>query len=135
MSRADSSTGFLAENRNLLLAVAAGVVIFIVLLGLLGFGGAIGFVGFAAYSIVWLAVIAFVLWLLYRLVVAVERIAHAQQRIAAAQNPPGGSVEIADGRDTSNEADPGTGNDTNAASEDVGDASDTDDDSDAGADA
>ena len=92
MSRADSSTGFLSENRTLLLAVAAGAVIFLVLLGLLGFGGAIGAVGFVVYTAVWLAVAVFVLWLFYRLVVAVERIAHAQQPIAAAQNPPGGSA-------------------------------------------
>lgn len=92
VSRADSSTGFLSENRTLPLAVAAGTVIFLVLLGLLGFGGAIGAVGVVVYTAVWLAVVAFVLWLFYRLVVAVERIAHAQQRIAAVQNPPGGSA-------------------------------------------
>lgn len=93
MSGADSSTGPLSENRELLLAVAAGAVIFLLLLGLLGFGGVggvVGFFGFVVYGVVWLAVAAFVLWMLYRLVVAVERIAHAQQRIAAAQNPPNG---------------------------------------------
>lgn len=132
MSRADPSTGFLSENRELLVAVAAGAVILLVLLGLLGFGGALGFVGFAAYTIVWLAVAAFVLWLFYRLVVAAERIAHAQQRIAAAQNPPGGSsastIDITDGNDTSTEADAGTGSDNGEASDDhaddIGDADD-----------
>ena len=98
MSGADSSTGPFSENRGLLLAVAAGVVIFALLLGLLGWGGAVGFISFTVYTALWLAVTAFVLWLLYRLVVAVERIAHAQQRIAAAQNPPSGAgTETGDG--------------------------------------
>ncbi|NHX36875.1 MULTISPECIES: hypothetical protein [Halolamina] len=131
MSRADSSTGFLSENRELLVAVAAGAVIFLILLGLLGFGGAVGFVGFAAYTVLWLAVAAFVLWLFYRLVVAVERIAHAQQRIAAAQNPPGGSaatdtVDVTDGSDSETGANEGTGSDNgdSDASDDHADGDD-----------
>lgn len=91
MTGADSSTG-LSGNRGLLLAVAAGVLIVLLLLGLLGFGnlgGAVGFLGFLVYGVIWLAVLAFVLWLFYRLVVAAERIAGAQERIAAAQNDPG----------------------------------------------
>ena len=91
MPGADSSTGPFSGNRDLLIAVAAGVVIFALLLGLLGWGGAVGFISFTVYTALWLAVTAFVLWMLYRLVVAVERIAHAQQRIAAAQNPPSGA--------------------------------------------
>lgn len=98
MSDADSSTGALSGNRELLVAVAVGGLVFLLLLGMLGFGGAVGAVGFGIYVVVWLAVGLFVLWLLYRFVVAVERIAHAQQRIAAAQNPPSGA-RVADGDD------------------------------------
>jgi hypothetical protein len=87
MTEADSSTG-LSGNRGLLLAAAAGVLIVLLLVGLRGFGGighAVGVLGFVVYGVIWLAVLAFVLWLCYRLVVAVERIAGAQERIAAAQ--------------------------------------------------
>lgn len=90
MSGADSSTG-LSGYRGLLLAAAAGVLILLLLMGLLGFGslgGAVGLLGFLVYGAVWLAVLLFVLWLFYRLVVAVERIASAQERIAAAKNRP-----------------------------------------------
>lgn len=102
MSGADSSTGPFSGNRGLLIAVAAGVVIFALLLGLLGWGGAVGFISFTVYTAVWLAVTAFVLWMLYRLVVAVERIANAQQRIADAQNPPSGAGTDADDSDAGN---------------------------------
>lgn len=84
MSGADSSTGPLAGNRKLLVVVGAGALIIVLIVGLLGFGGAAGLVGFLVYSIVSLAVTAFVLWLLYRFVVAVERIADAQERRAQA---------------------------------------------------
>ena len=104
MSDADSSTGALSENRELLVAVAVGGLVFLLLLGLLGFGGAVGVVGFGIYVVVWLAVGLFVLWLLYRFVVAVERIAHAQQRIAAAQNPPNGT-RVAAGNGGDNDTD------------------------------
>lgn len=81
----------LAENRTVLIAAGVGVLLFLLIAGLMGFGGAVGVVGFAVYAAVWLAVAAFVLWLLYRFVVAVEEIASAQQRIAAAQNSPAGT--------------------------------------------
>ena len=104
MSGADSSTGTISKNSGLLVVVAAGVVVFLLLLGLLGFGGiggAVGFLGFLVYGIVWLAVVGFVLWLFYRLVVAVERIADAHERVARAQQ------RSATGR-------PGTGGTTDA---------------------
>lgn len=88
MSEADSSAGTLSETSGLFVAVAAGAILFLLLLGLLGFGGmghAVGFLGFLVYGAVWLAVLAFVLWLFYRLVVAVERIADAHERVARAQ--------------------------------------------------
>ena len=94
MSGADSSTG-LSGYRGLLLA-AAGVLMVLLLMGLLGFGnlgGAVGLLGFLVYGVVWLAVLLFVLWLFYRLVVAVERIASAQERIAAKNRPRSRSEE------------------------------------------
>ncbi|MFW5939747.1 MAG: hypothetical protein ACOCSD_06645 [Halolamina sp.] len=91
MSGADSSTGPLAENQTLLTVVGVGALILVLLLAVLGGPGAVGFLGVVVYGVVWLAVVGFALWLLYRLVVAVERIAHAQQRIAAAENPPSGA--------------------------------------------
>ncbi|GAB7094787.1 hypothetical protein JCM30237_19400 [Halolamina litorea] len=97
MSGADSSTGLFSGNRNLLIAGAVSAVLFVLLLALLGWGGAVGFISFTVYTVIWLAITAFVLWLFYRLVVAVERIAHAQQRIAAAQNPPNGTATGDDG--------------------------------------
>ena len=111
MSSADSSTGVLSENRSLLLAVGAGVLLLLllVLLGVSGAAGVVGFLGFAVYAVVWLAIVAFVLWLFYRLVVAVERIAHAQQRIAAAQNPPGGSTATRTAAESTEESDGATG--------------------------
>ncbi|GAB7012077.1 hypothetical protein [Halolamina salina] len=98
-----SEPSTLSENSGLL--ITAGVVVLAVLLlaGLFGFGGAVGALGFLLYTVVWLAVAAFVLWLFYRLVVAVERIAHAQQRIAAAENPPSGS-QVAAGNDANGNA-------------------------------
>lgn len=91
MSGADSSTGPLAGNRKLLVAVAVGGLLFMLLLALLGIGGvggAAGFIGFLVYSLGSLAVVAFMLWLFYRLVVAVERIADAQERrVRAAEHP------------------------------------------------
>jgi hypothetical protein len=118
MSGADSSTGLLSGNRKPLIAAGVVVLALVLLLGLLGFGGVVGVLGFVVYAAVWLAVAAFVLWLFYRLVVAVERIAHAQQRIAAAENPPSGS-QVA----TGNEAD---GDDTGETDIDGADDADGD---------
>jgi len=115
MSGADSSTGLLSGNSGLLIAAGVGVLALVLLLGVFGFGGAVGLLGFVVYTAVWLAVAAFVLWLFYRLVVAVERIAHAQQRIAAAENPPSGS-QVAAG----NEADGDDTGETDANGSDAG---------------
>ena len=76
------------EHRNLILAILATLVVGALLLGLLGFGNVLGGIFFLFYGALWLAVVALVLWLLYRLVVAVERIAGAQERIASAQFQP-----------------------------------------------
>lgn len=73
------------EHRNLILAIVAALVVGALLFGLLGFGNVLGGLFFLVYGVVWIVVVAFVLWLFYRLVVAVERIAGAQERIASAQ--------------------------------------------------
>jgi uncharacterized membrane protein len=73
------------EHRNRILAIVAALVVGTLLLGLLGFGNVLGGLFVLVYGVVWLVVVAFVLWLLYRLVVAIERIAGAQERIASAQ--------------------------------------------------
>lgn len=87
-----SSTGlkgdtiaFFTEHGNRILAIGTVLVAGALLLGLLGFGNVLGGVFFLGYGLVWLAVVGFVLWMLYRLVLALERVADAQERIASAQ--------------------------------------------------
>lgn len=83
MPSSDSNTTIgLSGNEPLLVAVGVGGVVFLVLAVVLGFGGAFGAVFTVLYVGLTLAITAFVLWLFYRLVVAAERIANAQQRIA-----------------------------------------------------
>ncbi|WP_053949061.1 hypothetical protein [Halolamina sediminis] len=128
MSGADSSTGLLSGNRELLITAGVSVLALVLLLGVFGFGGVVGIFGFVVYTAVWLALAAFVLWLFYRLVVAVERIAHAQQRIAAAKNPPSGSQVTAengtDGDDTGETDIDGTDADGDAVDESDADGND-----------
>lgn len=76
----------LSGNEQLLVGV--GFVVVALLAVVLGFGGIFGVVAALLYFGVTLAIAAFVLWLLYRFVVAAERIADAQQRIARQQERP-----------------------------------------------
>lgn len=96
------------EHRNLILTIVAALVVGALLLGLFGFGNVLGGVFFLVYGVVWVVVSAFVLWLFYRFVVAVERIAGAQERIASAQFQTGldesTSNESADSEETDGDA-------------------------------
>lgn len=91
MSSADLKGDAIAvftEYRNPILGLAGAAVVFLLLSALFG-GRVLGGVMFVGYSLLWLAVVAFVLWLFYRLVVAAERIASAQERLASAETFPG----------------------------------------------
>lgn len=81
--KGDAIAVFTEYRNSILAAVGAAVVLFLlfVLFGSRLVGGLL----FLGYGLVWLVVVCFVLWMLYRLVVAVERIAGAQERIASAQ--------------------------------------------------
>jgi len=80
----DDAVAVFMEYRNAVTALVGAAVLLVLLSGVLGgrlFGGLL----FLGYGLVWLIVAGFVLWMLYRLVVAVERIAGAQERIASVQ--------------------------------------------------
>lgn len=78
----------LSGNERLLVAIGVGAVLVVVLAVVLGFGSLFGVLAALLYFGVMLAIAGFVLWLLYRFVVAAERIADAQQRIARQQERP-----------------------------------------------
>lgn len=87
MSAADlkgDAIAVFSDHRDLILGLAGAAVVLLLLFAVLG-GRLLGGMMFVGYNLLWLAVVAFVLWMLYRLVIAVERIAGAQERIASAQ--------------------------------------------------
>jgi CBS domain containing-hemolysin-like protein len=65
--------------------VLVALLLFAVLAVLLGLGDVFGLVFFLLYAAVALGLAAVVLWLLWRFVVAAERIADAQQRMAGGE--------------------------------------------------
>lgn len=77
--------GFFADNQRSILAVVGAAFVLLLLMTLLGGPGVLGSILFVGYGVVWLAVVGFVIWLFYRLVVAAERIATAQERMANAR--------------------------------------------------
>lgn len=87
MSSADLKGDAIAvftDYRELILGLVGAAVVLVVLFVLFG-GRVLGGLMFIGYTLLWLAVVAFVLWMFYRLVIAVERIAGAQERIASVQ--------------------------------------------------
>lgn len=86
MPSSDSTaTAGLSGHERLLVAVGAGVILFVLVAVVFGFGGVFGVVGALLYFGLMLGVTALVLWLFYRLVVAAERLVVAAERLADAQ--------------------------------------------------
>jgi hypothetical protein len=77
--------GFFADNQRSILAVVGAAIVLLLLLTLFGGLRVLGSIFFVGYGVVWLTVIGVVIWLFYRLVVAAERIATAQERMANAR--------------------------------------------------